>query len=130
MNTINNCSARNDVVYKGGVLRKSNCVYLFQYFLNFFPFFFSYISPVLGHNINITNQIISSVQKWGEINLLLCNERIWCNKFINRILPDVFGKNNFTKIRNFNQSKASKSSIDQLETACFFVCQLAQYQVK
>lgn len=39
---------------------------------------------------------------------------------INPILPDVFEINYFTKIRNFNQSEASKSSIDQSETRCFF----------
>ena len=39
---------------------------------------------------------------------------------INPILPDVFEINYFTKIRNFNQSDASKSSNDQSETRCFF----------
>ena len=38
---------------------------------------------------------------------------------LNPILPGVFEKNNFTKIRNFNQSEASKSSIDQSETGVF-----------
>ena len=44
------------------------------------------------------------------------------NVYFNPILPDVFGKNNFKKIRNFNQSEVSKSSIDQFETVFFCVC--------